>query len=198
MLFISLIVQAYVRFTCNATNGTVTVEEDCDTAMCDSCKDRRERLAVPACFTVQHGGETESVTVNCANGKAVVNMYTFMPGVQAKCPIGTGARLEDADVHVSGQCEVDSHGHHEHSLVDHKHDDFHSNDHKDTNGHQKGKDIHNSHMQTSSAPQLLVPEDVFEDEKAKSVVSVVDSAPLQIGFGFHFIAICVSSLLTVL
>ena len=174
--------QAYVRFTCNADN-TVTVEEDCDTAICDSCKSRRERLSVPACFMVQHGGETESVTVNCANGKAVVNVYTFMPGAQAKCPIGTGARLEDADVHVSGQCEVDSHGHHEHSLVDHKHDDFHSNDH---------------HMQTSSAPQLLVPEDVFEDEKAKSVVSVVDSAPLQIGFGFHFIAICVSSLLAVL
>ena len=140
MLFISLIVQAYVRFTCNATNGTVTVEEDCDTAICDSCKNRRERLAVPACFMVQHGGETESVTVNCANGKAVVNVYTFMPGAQAKCPIGTGARLEDADVHVSGQCEVDSHGHHEHEDID-DHGDHHDDDHDDDHDDHAGKDI---------------------------------------------------------
>ena len=190
--------KAYARFTCNAKNNTVTVEEDCATPMCDSCKDRRERLAVPACFMVQHGDETESITVNCANGKAVVNVYTFLSDRLASCPIGRGARLEDANVHVSGKCEVDSHGHHKHSLVDHKHDDYHSNDRKDTNENQEGEDIHNSHMQTSSAPQLLVPQDVFEDEKAKSVVFVTDSAPLQIGFGFHFIAICVSSILAVL
>ena len=124
-------VKAYIRFTCNAADNTVTVEEDCDTATCDSCKERRERLALPACFTVQHGDETESITVNCTNGTAVVNVYEYLSGAQASCPIGSGAKLAESSDHVSGQCEVDDHGHHEHGDDDHKDDADHQDDHDD-------------------------------------------------------------------
>ena len=122
--------QAYVRFTCNADGKTATAETQCATATCKSCKDRRERLSVPACFTAQHHGQPMGVTLECAHGNPLVNVYTFMPGVQAKCPIGTGAMLESSIQHMSGQCEMDSHGHHEHEDID-DHDDHHDDDHGD-------------------------------------------------------------------
>ena len=121
--------KAYARFTCSGDDKTVTVETDCATPMCDSCKDRRERLAVPACFMVQHGAETESITVNCAHGMAVVNVYTFLSDRLASCPIGTGAMLESSGGHMSGQCEVDGHGHHEHNDINHHNEVHHDDDH---------------------------------------------------------------------
>ena len=106
-------VQAYARFTCHG-DGTVTVEEDCDSAKCDSCEEKREKLKVPACFTVAHGKDTEAVTVDCVSGKALVKVYEFPAGTKATCPVGKAGKLEDSDSHVSGKCEVDEHGHHAH------------------------------------------------------------------------------------
>ena len=75
----------------------MTVEEDWDTASCDSCKDKREKLSVPACFKVVHGNEEEVVTVDCVGDKALVKVYDFPGAAEASCPVGDGAVLEDDD-----------------------------------------------------------------------------------------------------
>ena len=164
----------------------MTVEEDCDTATCDSCKERRERLALPACFTVQHGDETESITVNCTNGTAVVNVYEYLSGAQASCPIGSGAKLAESSDHVSGQCEVDDHGHQEHGDDARQHDA----DDAGADNHNDGED----HAQTSSEPQA--PDDVFADKEETPVGT--DSAPPKTGLRFYLLAMCVFSILMVI
>ena len=123
--------KAYARFTCH-DDGTVTVEEDCDSASCDSCRETRAMLNVPACYTVTHGDEEEVVTVDCVGGNALVQVYDFPGGEEASCPLGAGAVLGDEDEHVSGQCEEDAHGHADHDDHD-GHDDH--DDHEDHDDH---------------------------------------------------------------
>ena len=98
-------------------------------------------MAVPACFTAQHHGVPIAMTLECVNGNPLVNVYTFMAGVEASCPIGTGAMLQGTMQHMSGQCIMDSYGHHEHDNVEHHdddHGDHHDDDHHDDHGDQHG------------------------------------------------------------